>query len=118
MNSLSEVERFGFAADDIKTFLAKHDIHISGEREPEAQPEATPIAEKTLGTTERNNLLKLVIGMAVKGYSYEPAAKKSPTPKEIADDLADLGISIDPDTVRKYLKESANTVLPAKASQP
>ncbi|WP_426145283.1 hypothetical protein [Polaromonas sp. DSR2-3-2] len=73
---------------------------------------------KPLGTTERNNLLKLVIGMAVKGYSHDPAAKKSATPKEIADDLAALGISIDPDTVRKYLKESANTVLPAKARQP
>ena len=115
MDSLSNVERFGFVPDDIKTFLARYDIHINGEKKPEVRPDATPIAEKVLGTTERNNLLKLVIGMAVKGYSHDPAAKKSPTPKEIADDLAQLGISIDPDTVRKYLKESANTVLPAKA---
>ncbi len=78
------------------------------------QMESLQILEKPLGTTERNYLLKLVIGMAVTGYKYDPAAKKSTTTKEIADDLADLGIDIDPDTVRKYLKEGANTVLPAK----
>ena len=76
-----------------------------------------PASEKPLGATERNNLLKLVIGMAVKGYSHDPAAKKNTTPREIADDLAELGISITDDTVRKYLKEAADTVLPAKPRQ-
>jgi hypothetical protein len=74
--------------------------------------------DKPMATRERNTLLKLVIGMAVKGYTHDPVAKKSTAPKEIADDLAELGISIDPDTVRKYLKEAANTVLPAKVRQP
>ncbi|MFN4266001.1 MAG: hypothetical protein ACK4F8_09690 [Aquabacterium sp.] len=68
--------------------------------------------DKTLSTTERNTLLKLVIGMAVKCYVYDPKASKSTTPKEIADDLAGLGISITDDTVRKYLKEAAQTFLP------
>jgi hypothetical protein len=74
---------------------------------------ATPLATK-----ERNCLLKLVIGMAVIGYKYDPASKKSLVTKEIADDLASLGISIDSDTVRKYLKEAANTVLPVIARKP
>lgn len=81
----------------------------------EALPTNTPPArEKVLNTSERNTLLKLVIGMAVKGYSHDPAAARSKAPKEIADDLADLGINVTDDTVRKYLKEAANTVLPTK----
>ena len=70
--------------------------------------------EKPLSNRERDTLLKLVIGMAVKGYSHNPAAAKSSAPKDIADDLASLGISVSDDTVRKYLKEAAEFVLPVK----
>ena len=73
--------------------------------------------DKPLANNERNTLLKLVIGMAIKGYNYDPAASKSTTPKEIADDLAGLGMTITDDTVRKYLKQSADTVLPKKQRQ-
>lgn len=68
-------------------------------------------------TRERDTLLKLVIGMAMKGYRYDPAAAKSSSTKDIADDLVALGMSVSDDTVRKYLKEAANTVLPAKPRQ-
>lgn len=68
---------------------------------------------KLLSTRERDNLLKLVIGMAVNGYSYDPAATKSTAPKEIANDLSKLGMSLSDDTVRKYLKEAAESVMPA-----
>lgn len=76
--------------------------------------------EKPVSTTERNTFLKLLIGMAVEGYSYDPKASKSTTPREIADDLAGLGIAITDDTVRKYLKEAAQAFLPesAKPSKP
>ncbi|MEI8158537.1 MAG: hypothetical protein WCH60_16865 [Burkholderiales bacterium] len=77
-----------------------------------------PSAERVLTTTENNTLLKLVIGMAMKGYAYDPAASKSAVPKEIADDLATLGINITDDTVRKWLKEGANNVLPSSPRQP
>lgn len=73
--------------------------------------------EKPPGRRERDNLLKLVIGMAIKGYGHNPAALKSTAPKEIMDDLANLGMSLGDDTVRKYLKEAADTVLPAKPHQ-
>jgi len=74
--------------------------------------------EKPLATIEHNSLLKLVIGMAIKGYAHDPAASKSTSPKEIADDLAQLGLDITDDTVRKHLKKAAATVLPAKPQQP
>jgi hypothetical protein len=73
--------------------------------------------EKPLTTRERDTLLKLVIGMAVDGYGHNPKAAKSNVPKEIADILADLGMSVSDDTVRKYLKQAAETVLPAEPSQ-
>jgi hypothetical protein len=72
------------------------------------------LVDKPLGNRERDTLLKLVIGMAIKGYGYDSKALKSDQTKVIADDLASLGISMDTDTVRKYLKEAASTVLPAK----
>lgn len=68
-----------------------------------------------LPTRERDTLLKLVIGLAMSGYSFDPAAARSEVPKEIVGDLSRLGISIDGDTVRKYLKEAVQKVLPATA---
>jgi hypothetical protein len=50
-----------------------------------------------LKTRERDSLLKMVIGMAVRGYSYDPAALKNSSVKEIADDLALLDISLNED---------------------
>lgn len=75
-----------------------------------AQVDDSSQSEKPLGTTERNQLLKMVLGMAIDSYGYDPMAKKNEATKQIVDDLAKLAISIDPDTVRKYLKEAANTV--------
>lgn len=75
------------------------------------------VMEKPLSTKERDTLLKLVIGMAMKGYCHSPSAAKNNAPKEISDDLAALGISVSDDTVRKYLKQAADTVLPSKPHQ-
>ena len=92
--------------------------HLRRERdELKAAVDAQAIAEKPLGTTERQTLLRLVIGMAVQGYRFDPLAKRNTAVSEIADDLAAVGIRIDPDTVRRYLKEAAETVLPSKTAQ-
>ncbi len=66
--------------------------------------------EKILGTTERNQLLKMVLGMAINTYRYDPAAKRNEATKQIVDDLSKIGISIDDGTVLKYLKEAATSV--------
>jgi hypothetical protein len=52
-------------------------------------------------------LLKLIIGIAVAGYNYDPKAKRNDATKDIADDLVRLDIPLDPDTVRKWLREAA-----------
>jgi hypothetical protein len=71
-----------------------------------------PAPEKTLGIRERESVLKLVIGMAVGGYGYDPKASRSPQPSEIGCDLAKCGVSLDVDTIRKWLKEAAELVPP------
>lgn len=68
-------------------------------------------SNRSLGTRERETALKLIIGMAIHGLGYVPSASKSPIPKEIATKLAELGMPLDPDTVRKWLREAAE-VLP------
>jgi hypothetical protein len=73
-------------------------------------------AEKALGTRERDSLLKLVIGMAVAGYGYDPATSRSERPSEIAGDLATVGVPLDADTVRKWLKAAAE-LLPPKPTE-
>lgn len=80
----------------------------------QARLQAPPPAAdgRPLGTRQRDTLLKLVIGMAVGGYGYEPEATRSSTTSEIVADLAKLGISIDDQTVRGFLKEAAERVLP------
>lgn len=68
--------------------------------------------DRDLKTRERESLLKLVIGMALAGYSYDPKAGRSPIVKEIADDLARAGVALDADTIRKYLQEARELLPP------
>jgi hypothetical protein len=78
----------------------------------EAMTKAESTPKPELSTRERDTLLKLVIGMAIAGYSHDPEASRNDAPGEIAGDLANLGIEVTDDTVRKWLKEAAATVLP------
>jgi hypothetical protein len=63
-----------------------------------------------LTTRERETLLKLILGMALGGYGYDPKAERSKVVPEIVGDLAQRGISIDDDTVRKWLRVAASEV--------
>ncbi len=73
---------------------------------------ADGVLSGNLGTKERESLLKIVIGMAVAGYSFDPKSSRSPTAKEVSDDLMKLGITLSDDTIRKYLKEGADLLPP------
>lgn len=69
----------------------------------------SPVTDTTIKTNSKEiqSLLKLVIAMAIDGYGYDPKQKKSPTPQEIAEQVEHLGLSINVDTARKWLKKSA-----------
>lgn len=78
------------------------------------QFEDSPVLDKPLGTRERETLLKLVIGMAMGGYAFDPAQSRGTAVGEIVSQLATLGIAVSDDTVRKYLKQAVDEVLPSK----
>lgn len=73
-------------------------------------------SERPLSTRERNSLLTLVIGLAIKGFAYDPTASRSTVITEIVSDLNELGLSLDADTVRKYLNE-AKELLPREETE-
>jgi hypothetical protein len=110
MNSLSEVERFGFLTDDIKSFLAKYDILIDGESEPEAEaePDAPPITEKTLGTTERNTLLTIIAALCHEAKLDR--IKHAKTAGLIQSTAAGMGLSIGETTIENHLKKIPNAI--------
>lgn len=74
------------------------------------QPSFKP--EQAVGARERDSLLKLIIGMAVAGYVYDPKATRSDKPAEIAGDLERAGVPLDVDTIRKWLREAAELLPP------
>lgn len=76
--------------------------------------ETAPPPNKALGTREKEGYLKLIIGMAIDGYGYDPSEARSPLAGELSGNLQKLGISISDDTVRNYLKQ-AKELLPRDA---
>jgi len=65
-----------------------------------------------LATKEKDTLLKLIVAMAVVGYKYPRDGSKSDVPTEIANDIIGFGMSMTDDTVRKWLREAVERVLP------
>jgi hypothetical protein len=65
---------------------------------------------------ERASMLKLIIGMALTHYDYDPAVAKSPVPRQIADHLFAAGAGLNPETVRKFLQE-ASALLPPQTNK-
>lgn len=63
-----------------------------------------------LGVKERESLLKMVVGMAIGGYGWDPHASRNSATTEITDDLVRAGVPLDVDTVRKWLKMGADLV--------
>ena len=55
----------------------------------------------------QESLMKMVIAMAIDAYGFDPNDKRSPIPAEIVGHVEELGLSIDVDTVWKWLREGA-----------
>lgn len=88
---------------------AERDTLLRRVQEIEAALNSRP-PEKELGGKERQTALKLIIGMAVRGYRFDPTSPRSPIPKEIASDLSLIGVPLDEDTVRKWLRNAAELI--------
>jgi hypothetical protein len=83
---------------------------------PPPSSQEAPQGEKPLLTRERDTALKLIIGMAVAKYGFDPQASRGSTIPAIIHDLDSLGIPLDPKTVRKWLMEGAD-VLPRELDE-
>lgn len=68
--------------------------------------------DDNIGDLERSSLLKMVLGMAISKYGYQPTALRNLATGEnkgsINADLQRMGLSLNSDTIRKFLNE-ANT---------
>ena len=62
---------------------------------------------RRLQTNPKTKERELVIRIAVGAYRFEPSARRSDTVSQIVDDMALAGVTIDAETVRKYLREAA-----------
>jgi hypothetical protein len=80
----------------------------------EATLNAAPKPDFGLHGKERESVLRLIIGMAVAGYGYDPRATRSKEVSEIASDLTRAGVPLTDDTVRKWLKAAAELLPPAE----
>lgn len=66
---------------------------------------------RPFGDTERNTLLKIILGMAMDTYGFNPGAARNAATGDnkgsIAAALERQRLSVDSDTIRKYLTEAA-----------
>ena len=104
------------AVDLVNGYSRMHNQHVAQLAEQKGEisrlTAATAVAqveavEPALATRERESLLRLVIGMAIGGYRYDPNANRNSATSEIATDLVTAGVPLDVDTVRKWLREGS-----------
>lgn len=61
---------------------------------------------------EIDTIMQLFAAMAIRELGYDPEAKRSPIPNEIAELAAELGLNISDETIRKYLRRGASFLPP------
>ena len=72
--------------------------------------------DRPLQTRERETLLKMIYGMARGKYNYNSSKARNQATQQIADDCARAGVSVDPDTVRSWLRKASQELPDAYSS--
>lgn len=115
------VEKFGGVIADWKSAYDQKEAEtvelcekVSALEARLSQPSKPP-QEKSLSARERDSLLKMILGIAMEQYSHDPYASRTKTAKDIAEDMELHGLTMDQDTIRKYLAEARDRFLPGKA---
>ncbi|MFK5980587.1 MAG: hypothetical protein QM488_17070 [Rhizobiaceae bacterium] len=62
--------------------------------------------EKDISPQERETLLKLIAAMACEQYNFNPELARSSATSSIRDDIETVGLTMDSNTIRKWLKEA------------
>lgn len=111
-NEIHCVPRRGLSSRGFLVWAKDNGFNIPEPLRPmlSTQQDANGAAEP-LHATERETLLKLVLGMAINAYGYDPAAERNTATGEKAGSIAvalqGLGLTVDPDTIRKTVKRAA-----------
>jgi hypothetical protein len=90
-------------------------LRVMAER-MKAVDERTAEIENDLTGDASDALVKMVIAMAVGRYGFDPDVDRDSTVTDIVRDLEKVGLSLSPDTVRKWLCE-ATACLPGRSEE-
>ncbi len=75
------------------------------------EKEKLPAEQNTLSERERSSLYKIIIGMAVGKYGYNPNATRNNAVTDIVRDLEATDVQVSDETVRKYLRLASQQLL-------
>ncbi|MBC7282957.1 hypothetical protein [Hoeflea sp.] len=104
------VETYGGPVVDWKQRAeqAEAELETSLQRVADLEKAIVDTSLNQTGTTrQRETLLRVLIGIALEQYGYDPKKARNSAPKQISDDLALHGLSVSDDTIRKYLNEAS-----------
>jgi hypothetical protein len=82
------------------------------EDENESLKEELQILQHKREDSDRETLLKIIIGMAMDGYSYKPKAQRNAASKKIERATENTGIKVTDETILNKLREAAELVPP------
>ncbi|TRL35043.1 hypothetical protein [Rhizobium straminoryzae] len=71
-----------------------------------AELSSDPANQKPTPPRERESMLKLILAMAMKKYQFDPTKLRNSATANIAGSVAQIGLKLDEDTVRKFLSEA------------
>lgn len=83
---------------------------LEGDLASAKQNAAASGSAKAQSPVERQNMLKAIYALAVKGYGYDPTGRRSTIVSEIVSDMTLEGLPLSEDTVRRYLKEARDNL--------
>ena len=104
------VARFAESSVDWRARYQQLEQQVTQDRERiQAERESAPIPRsRELKTRERETVLKIMLGMAMRGYGWQPSATRSDAIVEICSDLDSIGLTVHADTIRKFLREATD----------
>lgn len=91
-----------------------HDQYLKLKAGFDALVNSKETKQKPESTRKTENLLQALVCIAIDEYGHIPESEKSTSPKEISDALNRQGKSVDPKTIRGWLREGFE-LLPAKS---
>jgi len=108
----SSIEHQTFSRAEICRWINATGISsIYSFKKDDSKSKSPNIIDKPLNQKEKNTMLKIILGMALISYKYDPTDSKSTISKEISDDLIRCNLDVTAETIRKYLKEAKTNLL-------